>query len=220
MNPELRPDASEGHDGGPPTWISRAARIVIVLSVVGIAAEIGVLSYQRLSSTDPAPDPGPPQAALAQPGGPLPAGTTLGALEVRDFDDNAGRFAEQLQQPPTIVFLFTTTCPACQQNMPAWNDFYSEAAASDDGPQIVGLSLDPMQPTRNFVAAYGIEFPVAVVIDRSSLDAQIRPVYVPQTIVVNADGVVLNAWTGLFEGDIRDAVAAATAAQPTAAGSH
>ena len=212
MDSELRPDASQGHDSGPPTWVSRAARIVILLSIVGIAAEAGILAYKRLSAADPAP--GPPAGATALPG-PLPAGTMLGELETRDFKDNTGRFAEQLQQPPTIVFLFTTTCPTCQQTLLAWNDFYAETAASNGGPQIVGLSLDPLQDTRDFVAAYGVEFPVEVVIDRRSLDAQIRPVYVPQTLVVDADGVVLNAWTGLFEGEIPDGVAAATATRQT-----
>ena len=57
-------------------------------------------------------------------------------------------------------------------------------------------------------------------IDRRSLDAQIRPVYVPQTLVVDADGVVLNAWTGLFEGEIPDGVAAATGTPRTGAANH
>ena len=217
MNSELRPSASQEHDSGPPAWISRAARIVILLGVVGIAAEIGILSYKRLLTADPAP--GPPQGAQALPG-PLPAGTILGGLETRDFEDTTGPFTEQLQQPPTIVFLFTTTCPTCQQTMSAWNDFYAETAASNGGAQIVGLSLDPLQDTRDFVAAYGVEFPVEVVIDRRSLDAQIRPVYVPQTLVLDADGVVLNAWTGLFEGEIPGGVAAATAPRQTGSGSH
>ena len=151
MDSELRPDASQGHDSGPPAWISRAARIVLLLSVVGIAAEVGILAYNRLSAADPAP--GPPPGAMALPG-PLPAGTLLGKLEVRDFENNTRRLAEQLQQPPTIVFLFTTTCPTCQQTMSAWNDFYTETAASNGAPQIVGLSLDPLQHTRDFVAAY------------------------------------------------------------------
>ena len=217
MDSEFRPDASQGHDSGPPAWISRAARIVILLSVVGIAAEAGILAYKRLSAADPGLGPSPGATALP---GPLPAGTILGELETRDFEDITGQFAEQLQQPPTIVFLFTTTCPTCQQTMQAWNDFYAETAASNGGPQIVGLSLDPLQDTRDFVAAYGVEFPVEVVIDRRSLDAQIRPVYVPQTLVVDADGVVLNAWTGLFEGEIPDGVAAATATRQTGSGNH
>ncbi len=217
MNSELRPDASQRHDSGPPGWISRATRIVILLSVVGIAAEVGILAYKRLSAADPAPGPLP--GAMALPG-PIPAGTILGELETRDFENNTGRFAEQLQQPPTIVFLFTTSCPTCQQTIPAWNQFYAETAASNSGPQIVGLSLDPLQDTRDFVATYGIEFPVEVVIDRRSLDAQIRPVYVPQTLIVDANGVVLNAWTGLFEGEIPDGVAAATRTPQTGAANH
>src|SRR3989338_8843577 len=47
-----------------------------------------------------------------------------------------------------LVFVMTTTCPYCEQNVPTWNNF---ADTLKDSFSIIGISLDSKEETADYI---------------------------------------------------------------------
>lgn len=109
-----------------------------------------------------------------------------------------------------IVLVFSSTCPACQESLPLWDDLVARIA--DRGNvRVIGLQLDRPPPSSGAAPAepegvrpfpvYGIEHAG----NASLLD--LVPV-IPGTFVIDARGVVREAYFGVPDDDVLDAVVA------------
>lgn len=152
------------------------------------------------------------QVALMQPQ-PLSAGAqaeALAQLWALTFDtpstaNNGQRLPMQsLRGKPLIINFWATWCPPCIDELPLLNAFYRENKAK--GWQIVGIAVDKLAPVQAFLKRLPLDFPVAVagaegMMLTKQLGNQVSGL--PFTVLVGADGVVLNRKIGkLSEADL------------------
>ncbi len=84
--------------------------------------------------------------------------------------------------------------------MPAWKQVAAELN-HHSGVQVLGISTDSVRPTRSFVAEHDIRFPVVSLADRK-LRMLYRSRVVPQTLLLDADGIVTYARLGAVKEDV------------------
>ena len=96
-----------------------------------------------------------------------------------------------------LLFVFATECTHCRASLPAWNQIAADLLHYP-GIQVIGISTDSVAPTRSFVAEHGIQFSVVSFEDRK-LRALYRSRVVPQTLLLDCDGVVMYARLGAVE---------------------
>ncbi len=95
-----------------------------------------------------------------------------------------------------LLFVFDTRCPFCRATLPAWERIYREVRASHGAAAAVyGISLDPEEETRRYVADHGVGFPV-LHFPSDRLRRLYRAEAVPLTLVVDHAGTVLYARLG------------------------
>lgn len=128
----------------------------------------------------------------------LGEGDRLQPIAVRTLDGEPrtlelGRAGEE-----SVLLIFTTTCPICQQNQPAWASLYERF---QDRYQIVGISVDDLERTREYVARRRLPFRVVVPADVRSFPRDYRVPGVPQTVVVGSDGRIRHVWSGPLPND-------------------
>jgi peroxiredoxin len=99
--------------------------------------------------------------------------------------------------PPTgtsqALFIFNTTCSFCPSAVRVWNDL--AVSLRERGVQAYGLSLDPAAETARFAESHGLEFP-SLLVEEPRSAALLRADAVPQTFLVNSEGMVLFAYRG------------------------
>jgi len=101
------------------------------------------------------------------------------------------------QAPPgqvQLLFVFSTTCEFCKASLPAWKRIAGELAVNAQ-VEVVGISVDSVQATRDYVEEHGIEYPVVSFMDRR-LRALYRAGITPQTLIIDAEGKVGYARVG------------------------
>jgi peroxiredoxin len=87
-----------------------------------------------------------------------------------------------------VLFVFATTCQYCKASLPAWKQIAAQLAAIEQ-VEVVGISIDSVEPTRRYLAEHGIELPV-VSFTEPRLLAMYRAGTTPQTLIIDADGRV------------------------------
>jgi peroxiredoxin len=111
--------------------------------------------------------------------------------------------------------VFTTTCPYCEASIPAWNRLSDLLAA--EGTALLGISLDPEEETRTYRQQHGLRYPV-IHFPHESLRRMYRGGWVPATMVVDGEGLILHARMGQVEiGPATDSVLEAVRWAPAAA---
>lgn len=188
---EQSPDVDELADGTAWSRVSRVASIITVVCLVGVFAEVGIWAYRRASPPDHEHDHGA-----------LSTGTLFPTVDASELDGQQAPFRPaKPDRRATLLFLLTSTCSYCQANVPTWNDMYATAGGE---VLVVGLSLDDKEHTRKFVAALGVEFPVRIVDDPQALIRSLRLRGVPQTIVLDSGGEVIDSIIGPLTQEMRD----------------
>ena len=98
-----------------------------------------------------------------------------------------------------LVFVLTTTCPYCRRTLPTWTRLADSVRRLEGwSVDVVGISLDSTEATRRYGEAQGIAFPLVTFPSRK-LKQLYRARAVPQTLVLDEEGRVLYARTGLLE---------------------
>ena len=98
-----------------------------------------------------------------------------------------------------LVFVLTTTCPYCRQTLPIWAALAdSVRRLSGWTVDVVGISLDSVDVTRTYGETHGVAYPLVTFPSRK-LKQLYRARAVPQTLVLDEEGRVLYARTGLLE---------------------
>lgn len=106
-----------------------------------------------------------------------------------------------------LVLVFNTTCPYCQQIIPVWRRL-ADSVSRLGSVQVFGISLHPGDSTRDYVSRHALPYPV-VLFPQAKLKRLYRATSVPQTIVLDANGAVLYAKTGLLGERSMDSIYAA-----------
>ncbi len=165
---------------------------VLLVGCVALAACVIVLAWQNLS-------------LKRQLGSATPAGIDRAALSSGDLVEPfqvvtaAGekvRVSFDEGQRRTLLLVFSSTCPACESNMPIWNELL--AGERPALVRVLGIQTD--------LAAGGTPHSGGPPCPIYAVDARARPPfdrlpYVPATVVIDREGRVRSAWFGVLGAD-------------------
>jgi thiol-disulfide isomerase/thioredoxin len=103
----------------------------------------------------------------------------------------------RLRGQPLVVNFWATWCAPCVEELPMLNAFYRENAAK--GWQVVGIAVDHLVSVQKFLQRLPLDFPV-VLSGAAGLDLSVQfgnqARGLPFTVLVGADGVILNRKIG------------------------
>ncbi|MEX0683722.1 MAG: TlpA disulfide reductase family protein [Dehalococcoidia bacterium] len=177
-------------------WLYPAAVILAIAAVIWyVDARDG---DGGVSSTGERYGPADLPAAL------VPAGADVAAQEgalapdflLQDMDGAEVRLSD-FRGRPVILNFWATWCAPCRKEMPQFVQAYE--AHQDDGLVVIGLNLQESESIiRPFTDDYGVGFPVLIDRDGEVGDAY-RVTGVPETLFIDADGVVRNRFIGPFQ---------------------
>ena len=101
-----------------------------------------------------------------------------------------------------LINFWATWCVPCRHEMPMLMDLQNEFGS--EGLQVIGIALDDVQSTRNFVENYGITYPILVgatdVMQTSTAYGNVENV-LPYSVLVDKKGVVRWQYVGEIQQD-------------------
>lgn len=114
-----------------------------------------------------------------------------------------------------VLFVLTTSCPFCRQTLPTWARIADSVSTLRQGQVVVAaISLDSLGLTQDYVRQHQLGYPV-VLFPTKKLRRLYRASAVPQTLVLDHEGRILYARTGLLEPQaVVDSVFAALSRPP------
>lgn len=114
-----------------------------------------------------------------------------------------------------VLFVLTTSCPFCRQTLPTWARIADSVSSLSAGRIVVAaISLDSLRLTEDYVHLHELRFPV-LLFPAAKLRRLYRAAAVPQTLVLDHEGRILYARTGLLEPQaVVDSVFAAVSRPP------
>lgn len=133
--------------------------------------------------------------AVSQALPPLEAGAKVPPMQVQTMDGHSTTLAWDTDGRPTLVYVFLTTCPWCEKNLPNVK-FLSNAIKQS--ARVVGVVLDG-EKAPAYIAAKGLPFTVYQKPDPETIK-QFRLGGVPETIYIDAKGKIIGSWMGAYTG--------------------
>ena len=163
---------------------------VLLVGCVALAVCVIALAWQNLAL----------KHRLAAPGhaaGDLPKLSTGDVVAGFDLQTAAGETVEVAfdgAEERTLLLVFSSTCPACERNMPVWNELL--AGGASPGVRVLGIQTDLSQGAAPH--ADGPPCPIYAVGPRAGPPFDRLP-YVPATVVLDGEGRVRAAWFGILD---------------------
>lgn len=169
---------------GKKNWVQLFSFVVIAL----LTAEDGVLMLQN----------GELRARLSPRTigriAPLQPGEVIRPIMVKTLDGET----EELKYVDTskrhLIFVFSTTCPHCVKNLPAWQMLAD--SIERDKCDIIGISAHGLDETRKFVTTKELSFVTVSAADDTSFDRKYGISGYPLTILISGDAKVEKTWIG------------------------
>ncbi len=128
----------------------------------------------------------------------LNAGQKIEHIKLADLQGQAQEFPKTNQN--TLIFVFSTNCPACQKNAENWSKIYSKIDKSKF--YTLGLSISPKEATRSFASSKNFNFPVISLEGNEQYKQTLKLNRYPQTILVNASGTIEKIWIGILKPEL------------------
>ncbi len=131
--------------------------------------------------------------------------TTVGQVEplrpgdrVESFDaqtlDGTGIHVRYLDSSARyLFFVLSTTCPHCAKMLPVWHTI---AKNQPENLNIMGISPHGLDATKEYVTKNNIAFYTLCAESDTSFPRKYKIAGVPETILVNGDGIVEKTWVG------------------------
>lgn len=102
-------------------------------------------------------------------------------------NDNEKMLLDSSERKTRLLFIFSTTCQVCFNNLPVWNKLEREIADRSDVVALA-ISTHPRILTLPYAAKHNLSFPVFVAGEEFFRVFKVQSV--PQTILISADGRV------------------------------
>jgi len=93
----------------------------------------------------------------------------------------------------TVLFWFSTECSSCEYDLEFWKQIYQKHSLGM--LRFFGVTTSERDKTEEFVKKFQLEFPVLILSDFSLLE-KYRVDVIPQTMLIDTNGVVLKVWPG------------------------
>lgn len=143
------------------------------------------------------------------------AGVWVPTFEAVSLDGQPVTVGHTAPAGKQVIFILTTTCPYCRASIPAWTRI-AAAASGIPGASAWGISLDSAAASKRYARQYHLPYSV-ILFPEPKLAHLYRARTVPQTIVVDENGHVIYAHSGVLTGaPVVDSVVAALHWHPRA----
>jgi peroxiredoxin len=93
----------------------------------------------------------------------------------------------------TVLFWFSTECPSCEYDLEFWKQIYQKHSLGM--LRFFGVTSSDEDKTKEFIKKFQLEFPVLVLSDFSLLE-KYRVEVIPQTMLIDTNGMVQKVWPG------------------------
>lgn len=179
-----------------PAW--RTALWVVLVAGAALAAGYGAALWWR---------PAPPAPDASQ--------TAPVDFALKDLSGRARRLTEWRGRPLLLNF-WATWCAPCREEIPLFIKTQKRHAAS--GLEVVGIAIDQPQDAADFVAEFGVPYPILLA-DDTTLDLMSRygnPTgALPYSVIFRADGTITHRKIGAFSpSELERALASLSSAHP------
>ncbi len=163
--------------------------ILLHLALVALSAQIVVLTSR---------------AAKSKPIRSIAAGDSLKPIAVRDLAGDAQTLDFADKDRDTLLLVFTTSCPACQENVSNWVEVYERFHERFD---VVGISVDEPEATQEYIVRNLVPYPVVVPTDVEGFPRRYGIPAVPHTLWLSPAGTVRQVWGGILSNEQIDTLA-------------
>ncbi len=165
--------------------------VVLVVALLAASTLVVVLGFQNRSLRDRT------RELFAMTREPH-RGFVLPTVKLETIAGDSVQLAKSDSGHAQLLFVFATACRHCRASLSAWNQI-ADHLGHNTGVQIIGISTDSILPTQSLVAEHEMRFPVVSMVD-PKLRALYRSRVVPQTLLLDANGIITYARLGAVEG--------------------
>ncbi|HEX4824618.1 MAG TPA: hypothetical protein VFV19_09900 [Candidatus Polarisedimenticolaceae bacterium] len=169
--------------------------IFLVIACVALSGLVVALAIQNRSLKQQLAHgggPPPPQLAAGDVVTPFPVVTDTGDTKTIGFGEGESK---------TVLFVFSSTCPACKEAVPIWRTLLQSPPAA--GIRLVGLQTDKLDQNPAAPAEVTAAYPFPVYgYKRPSPDPLAKVPFIPAAVVLDTKGVVQHAWFGVPADDV------------------
>jgi peroxiredoxin len=157
--------------------------LIIIVVVMGIEILLLVQENQKL------------RRALSHPRGPfkvLGPGDKVHSLFGINLDGKEFK-VDYPSKERTMLLWFSPTCPSCEENLEFWKEIYRNYRS--ENLRFIGVTNFGQDKTSEFAKVNQLEFPILIVSNLSLME-QYKVEVIPQTILIDTNGIVQKVWPG------------------------
>jgi peroxiredoxin len=93
----------------------------------------------------------------------------------------------------TVLFWFSPACPSCEENLAFWKEIYQRH--NSEKLRFAGVTQAEKSKVEEFIKRFQLEFPVLIISNLSLVD-QYKVEVIPQTMLIDSNGIVQKVWPG------------------------
>lgn len=111
--------------------------------------------------------------------------------------DGVERTNNDFQGQIIVMNFWATWCPPCRKETPLFVEMQDKYG--EDGVQFIGIAIDDLEATREFIDTYGVNYPVLMGdVDAIAMSKQMGNRFegLPFTVIAERDGSILKRHTG------------------------
>lgn len=158
--------------------ISIVVNIVLGVVVILLMVQNRDLKFQRISSNFLKP---------------LQQGDIVEAFKVLSINGDTLNFNYTQPNQKYLFFILSTTCPHCKNNLIHWNNIVNYVKRDD--VYSLGISLNNNSETFRYFNEKNVKFYICTIAD-TNFTNKYKIAGVPETILVDGNGVVEKVWIG------------------------
>jgi peroxiredoxin len=168
-------------------WQNNRIILLLLVVIVLMSVEVVYLVYQNRQLRQMIDDPSRFFEKTLQ------TGQTVPAIRAGDVNGNEIGLTYSPQSPFTLVLWFSPTCSSCEDNFGFWEDIHH--LRNPEKLRIIGFCACTSMEGKELVSTKSLEFPILAATDPSIVDLY-KGNLLPQTILINPDGLIRNVWPG------------------------
>lgn len=131
-------------------------------------------------------------------GEPLKPGERVESFRVQTLDGSTTVVNYDDPTRKHLLFVLSTTCPHCERTLPAWQSIVKNKS---DNCDILGVSIHNLDDTKKFLTSKDVGFYTVSVMNDTSFNRKYKISGVPETILINNNGIVEKTWVGELSDD-------------------